>query len=220
MFPRASGPYPHLGVLPTTVSDPADALDRVRRDGAVIVSGVGRTAGDARLLGHRIFGDSVLAIPDAAEVREGGIKDRRPAGLTLHTRSNLHTDGFSYGNLYPDYFLLLCEQDSPEGGESFLMDGPGLLAWAGSQPAGPEFVERLRHQPIDQTEPGKRHATGPMVVMSDSGRAMFRRFPEQQPSQDSSDPETDWAMIAAWHTLIDDLGLFCPRFKLEPAKPS
>ncbi len=218
MFPRACAPYPQLGILPTTVSDPAEALERVKRDGAVIVTGVGRTAEDARLLGHRIFGDSVLAIPDAAEVREGGIQDRRPAGLTLHTRSNLHTDGFSYGNLYPDYFLLLCERDSPEGGESFVMDGAALLEWAATQPGGPEFVERLQRVAIDQTEPGKRNATGPMVGRSDSGRVMFRRFPEQQPTHDASDPERDWAMIAAWHTLIDDLSLFCPRFKLEPGQ--
>lgn len=97
----------------------------------------------------------------------------------------------------------------------FVMDGAALLEWAATQPGGPEFVDRLQRVAIDQTEPGKRNATGPMVGMSDSGRAMFRRFPEQQPTHDASDPETDWAMIAAWHTLIDDLSLFCPRFKLD-----
>lgn len=149
-------------------------------------------------------------------MREGGAQDRKYAGVSQHTRSKSHTDGFSYGNSYPDYFLLLGEAASPDRGESFLLDGPALLAWTAAQPGGTSFVQRLTTSPVEQTEPGKRQAVGPMVGMSETGRPMFRRFPEQQPRVDADDPSADAAMIAAWHQLIDDVSLFAPRFKLEP----
>ena len=98
------------------------------------------------------------------------------------------------------------------------MDGLALLDWVAKQPEGAGFVDRLLNAPIDQTEPGKRAAEGPLVGRSATGRTMFRRFPEQQPTATSTNPELDRAVIARWHQLIDDLSLFCPRFKLEPGQ--
>lgn len=212
----SGAPYPLFGVLPQTTTDPAEARALVMRDGAAVLRTSMHSATEACGIGHTVFGSSVLAIPEAAEVREAGGLDRKYAGVSQHTRSKAHTDGFSYGNEYPDYFLLLCDESSPVGGESFLLDGPALLAWTAEQPGGAAFVERLTTVDVEQTEPGKRKAVGPMVGRSASGRPMFRRFPEQQPAEDSADPSLDHSMIAAWHQLVDDVSVFSPRFKLEP----
>ena len=84
-MPLARAPFPELGVRPHTAGDAIAALALLKRDGAVIMSDVGHTAEDAKQLGHLVFGDSVLAIPEAAEVRDGGVQDRRYAGLSQHT---------------------------------------------------------------------------------------------------------------------------------------
>jgi alpha-ketoglutarate-dependent taurine dioxygenase len=215
---RFRPPFPSFGVLPERTDDPAAAADLVRRHGAAVLTGLGTTEEAATAVPALVFGDAVLAVPPAAEVREAGGQDRRYAGVSQHHRLRCHTDGFSYGDHYPDYFLLLCEASSPEGGESMLVDGDALLDWVLADPDHAPFGERLLTAPVEQTEPGKRRSTAPMVGLAPSGRRMFRRFPEQSPAAEAADPEADAAMIAAWHQLIDDVSLFAPRFKLAPGE--
>jgi gamma-butyrobetaine dioxygenase len=213
---RFRPPFPEFGILPERTDDPTAVAALVRRHGAAVLVGAGRTEAEAVAVPRAVFGDAVLAVPPAAEVREAGGQDRRYAGISQHNRLKCHTDGFSYGDLYPDYFALVCEDASPEGGESMLLDGDALLDWVLADPVHAPFGERLQTVPVEQTEPGKRRSTAPMVGRSASGRRMFRRFPEQSPAPDAADPEADAAMIYAWHQLIDDVSLFAPRFKLEP----
>jgi alpha-ketoglutarate-dependent taurine dioxygenase len=44
---------------------------------------------------------------------------------------------------------------------------------------------------------------------------MVRRFPFQRPRADSTDPEADGEMIAAWDGLCRHAGSLAPRFKLQ-----
>ncbi len=211
-------PFPPFGIVPERTAEPNEVASLVRCHGAAILTGVGRSAEAAVELPGAIFGDAVLAVPPAAEVRDAGGQDRRYTGVSQHTRLRCHTDGFSYGDRYPDYFLLLCEDASPEGGESMLVDGDALFDWLAAEPTTAAFAARLQTVPVEQTEPGKRRSTAPLVGRSPSNRRMFRRFPEQAPADDAVDPEADAAMIARWQQLIDDVSLFSPRFKLAPGE--
>jgi gamma-butyrobetaine dioxygenase len=211
-------PFPALGVEPGRTADPLEARELVRRDGAAILTGLGRDESAAEAVPRAVFGSTVVAVPPAAEVRDGGVHDRRPVGLSRHTRLRPHTDGFAYGDAYPDHFLLSCAASSPDGGESFLVDGDALFEWLLSDPATASFARRLETVPVEQTETGMRRSTSPLVGRSPGGRRMFRRFPDQRPADDSVAPDADAAMIAAWHQLIDDVSLFSPRFKLAPGE--
>jgi len=58
-----------------------------------------------------------------------------------------HSDGFAYGDAYPDAIVLLCSQDCEHGGETFLVDGYRVL-----ETLDPNVVEQLATRPIDQGE--------------------------------------------------------------------
>lgn len=190
-------------VTPERTDDPDRVLDLVARDGVAIVSGVGPGAAAAVQLAHRVFADRASAVPEAALVREGGVMDRRPAGLDHSVRSNAHTDGYSYGDHYPDHFLLACDRHCPEGGESILLDGYALLDALAATPATSWVAEGLRTVVVDQTEEGKRTAVSTIVQTSPSGRTMLRRTIDQRPALLSADPARDAEMIATWKATIE-----------------
>ena len=93
---------------PRRTFDPAHARRVLEADGCVILTGLGRSPEDAVAVAHSVFGTDVLQVPEPSEVRAGGAKDRRPTDLDHSAPLPSHTDGFSYGDRYPDYFLLLC----------------------------------------------------------------------------------------------------------------
>lgn len=190
-------------VWPERTSDPRRALQLVEGDGAVIVTGVEATESGAAELGRVLFGERVAAIPQAALVREGGVGDRRPAGVDQHTRSRPHTDGYAYGDHYPDYFLLACERHCPSGGRSILLDGYAILDALAADPETAWASEGLRTVPIDQTEEGKRQSVSTVVQRAPSGRRMVRRSIDQRPAPGSDDPARDAAMIELWWQAID-----------------
>jgi alpha-ketoglutarate-dependent taurine dioxygenase len=214
-------PLPALtdaGIVPARTSDPAEARRRVQADGAAILTGVGRDAEAAVAVAHAIFAQHVLAIPPAAEVRAGGVMDQVVRRVSPEEALGVHTDGFGYGDLYPDYFLLLCGQDSTVGGESFFVDGYRLLDALAADEAGAALVERMGRVPIDQTEEGMHRSVSPLVGRTPSGRRMVRRFPFQRVSTESTDPQADARMIDAWDRLCRDASASAPRFKLAPGE--
>ncbi len=185
------------------VDDAASALEVAAVEGVVIITGVEPGPRAARRLAWRIFGDRALAVPESAMVREGGEMDRRPDGLDHTTRSKPHTDGYSYGDECPDYFLLSCEYQSEAGGESLMLDGYALLEALAGHPGLAWLTEGLSTRVIDQTEPGKRLSHSTIVQTTPSGRRMLRRTADQVPLIDSDDPERDAEMIRLWKMAID-----------------
>jgi alpha-ketoglutarate-dependent taurine dioxygenase len=209
---------PDAGIVPTRTAEPAEARRLVESDGAVILTGAGLTADDAVAAARAIFASRVLAIPPAAEVRSGGVMDQVVRRVGPEEALGVHTDGFSYGDHYPDYFLLLCAQDSAVGGESFFVDGYRLLDSLAATETGAAIVERMDTVPVDQTEEGMHRSVSPLIGRTPAGRRMVRRFPFQRPSTDSAAPEADAALIDAWDRLCRTASEAAPRFKLAPGE--
>jgi alpha-ketoglutarate-dependent taurine dioxygenase len=204
-----------LAESPMVTADPGEARLLVERWGAAILSGWGTTAHDAVAAAHAIFGRDVLQAPSPSEVRFGGDRDRRLPTIDNTTPLPAHTDGFAYGDRYPDYFLLSCAHSSPLGGESFLVDGEAVVDLLAARRGGRDLVERLQTVPVDQTEPDMQRSVSPIIGRTTTGRLMLRRFPFQRPSEDSTEPERDATMIDAWKDAITAAAERAPRFKLQ-----
>lgn len=205
-----------VGVVPVRTSDPATARMLVERDGAAILTGVGTSEEEARAVASAVFGLSLLAVPPGASVSDGGDKDRRPMGLSSASRSHCHTDGYSYGDHYPDYFLLLCDTHSEVGGESFLVDGYAVLDEMTADPEYAWLPKALRTVPINQTEIGMRPLVGPMVRSTDRGRPMvvMANAVDLRPCDDSANPERDQTMMDVWRETVYEATDHIEHFKL------
>lgn len=204
-----------LGIDPQITHSTAEALHLVRRDGAVIFEPVGNTAEDAVGLGHTIFGDAVQSIPEAARVFVGGEMDRYEQP-DHHLPLKPHTDGFAYGDLFPDYIMLTCVNASPVGGESFLVDGYAVLDQLAAD--DPALVKDLESVVVDQTEEDMQVSQSPIVQYNAAGRILLRRNFSQCPLPTSQQPEKDQAMIDTWVNAVDAAGDVVPRFKVEPGQ--
>jgi alpha-ketoglutarate-dependent taurine dioxygenase len=199
---------------PVRTRDPQRARVLVEQMGAAILCGWGTSADDAVAAAHAVFGTEVLQAPSPSEVRIGGDRDRRLPHVDNTTPLLAHTDGFAYGDRYPDYFLLSCAHASPEGGESFLVDGEAVVAGLAGRHGGGDLVERLQTVAVDQTEPDMQRSVSPIIGRTAAGRLMLRRFPFQRPSLDSTDVERDAAMVEAWTDAVTEAAGRAPRFKL------
>jgi alpha-ketoglutarate-dependent taurine dioxygenase len=208
------------GVLPKRTSHLVEAAEVLTSDGAVVVTGLATEPENAVGLASALFSGRTLAVPEAAEVRAGGVRD---ASVAVNRPGpddplQMHTDGFAYGDHYPDYLLLLCANSSDEGGESILVDGYALLDQLAAAPGGAALVEDLETVAINQTEDGMRHSVSPVVITTPSGRRALRRFLFQRPADDSADPEGDARLIERWRQACDAAAETAPRFKLGPGE--
>jgi gamma-butyrobetaine dioxygenase len=206
------------GVVPRLAATPIEALELLRRDGAVIVDGVDPGSEDARGVARDVFGPAIRALPPAARVFDGGEMDRRLPGVDHRARLAAHTDGYAYGDLYPDYFLLSCVRASPAGGESFLVDGYAVLDAMRADAELHWVPDALVQVAIDQTETGMQHAVSPIVQRAPDGRVMVRKTFDQKPAADSPDKARAQAMIDAWHQAAERVAEQAPRFKLAPGQ--
>jgi gamma-butyrobetaine dioxygenase len=199
---------------PVRTDDPAEAREHLARDGAVVVTARGVSAEDAVRAAHEVFAGRVLAIPEAAEVRSGAVNDRTARRIGKEEALPAHTDGFAYGDSYPDQILLLCSQSSPSGGESFLVDCEAVADDLAETPEGARLLELLESVPVDQTEEGMRRAVSPVVEKTVAGRRMYRRFPFQRPSADTTDADRDAWIVRSWWLACLAASADAPRFKL------
>ena len=206
-----SEPVIDCGVVPTYAESPADALSLVGADGAAIVSGVGPSEEDARSVTRTIFGSMVLALPEAAAVFEGGEKDTHPYGSDQPLP--LHSDGFAYGLLAPDYFLLSCVRDGDTGGESVLVDGYAMLNALSE--LDPELHHFALNVAIDQTEPGMHPCIAPLVSTSSAGRMAIRTPIYCEPSPESTNPDGERALIARWFETLERFRQSATRFRMN-----
>jgi alpha-ketoglutarate-dependent taurine dioxygenase len=200
---------------PMSTRDPAEARLLTERWGVSILTGWGTSPDDAVAAAHAIFGADVREAPSPSEVRIGGDRDRRLPTIDHTTPLPAHTDGFAYGDRYPDYFLLSCAHSSAVGGESFLVDGEAVVDELAARRGGRDLVARLQTVPVDQTEPDMQRSVSPIIGRTAAGRLMLRRFPFQRPAEDSAEPERDAAMIDAWKDAVAEAAARAPRFKLR-----
>jgi alpha-ketoglutarate-dependent taurine dioxygenase len=91
----------------------------------------------AKTLPGLMFGNKLVSTnPTASAVHEENARvlkkeGRNPMGTPLIP----HTDGYMYGDNYPDYLILLTEQSGENGGENFVVDGHRVLDRLSKDPA-------------------------------------------------------------------------------------
>lgn len=202
------------GIMPRRTEDPEEVFALVREDGAAILSSLRADEQTASRLPSLVFGSALREVADVAQVLETGAPTKRPSALDRTVRLDAHTDGFSYGDAYPDHFFLLCAATTHEGGESFLVDGYAVLDALAAIGGNDTLVSALGSVPVDQTEPDKRAAVSPIVQTARDGRRMLRRFPFQRPARGSTDRAADQEMIDVWRDAVAAASELAPRFKL------
>lgn len=197
-------------IIPERSADPAEVRALVRRDGAAILTGVGPSAEDARAAVAAVFGASVLALPEAASVREGGEKDPKPYGT--HDPLPLHTDGFAYGDLAPDHFALACVRPGDAGGESVLVDSYKLL-----DAVDESLRAFLTTTLVDHSEPGMAAAPtlSPLALRTASGRLAVRKVPFVRPAAGDPYPATTQAALDRWRRAVAQQDETVRRFTLQ-----
>ena len=210
--------FESCGVLPRTVTDLQEARTELVKSGAVIYEPINCTEAGTRAFAETMFADNLRALPEGARVFEGGEHDITRVQATNLKTTPCHTDGFAYGDLYPDFMLLSCVRESKIGGESILVDGYKILEALAANPELAWAAIALRERQIDQTETGMQKSLSPICMDNGNGRTMVRRTLEQRPAETSVDPEKDQLMIKVWHDSIDEASTLAPKFKLLPGQ--
>lgn len=207
-----------FAMQPAITSDPTTALRHLEESGAVIMGDVGPDERDARAAATALFGKRIQALPEAARVFDGGEGDVK-LNDGDHTQPMLaHTDGFGYGDCFPDYIALSCVNASPIGGESFLVDGYAVLQNLLSDSSTSEAAKRLATTVVDLTEDGMQPAISPIIVDNGHGRTMVRRTLVAKPTDNSRDQAADRAMIQLWEDAIEAATEDAERFRLAPGQ--
>lgn len=205
-------------LIPAIASSTADAHARLVEDGAVVINSIGPDAEDARGLAFDLFGEAVLAVPPAARVFDGGEMDNKGPGVDHTTRLAAHTDGFGYGDFYPDYILLDCVNASAGGGESFLIDGYAVLEALRQDHDTAWVPDAMASVAVNQTEAGMQESISPIVQHTPAGRLMVRKTLDQRAAPDSPDPQRDNLMVQLWRDTAEAAVATAPRFKLSPGQ--
>jgi gamma-butyrobetaine dioxygenase len=216
----------NFGVLPHRCASPGEAFALLRRDGAAILTNAGASRDDASAVARRVLASLEPIIPDPAPIKEGGgNKDRSyvtpgaAGSAAVVPFQSGHTDGFAYGDKYPDYIFLLCVKPASAGGESFVIDTYAILEalMFSGDPADAELAEFLQRVPIEQTEPGFRASFAPTIGDNGDGRRMARWTPVQRPADGLPEAEQrrQRALLARWTEIAHQASLQAPRFTLQ-----
>lgn len=204
-----------LSIVPERTADVARAAELLRRDGAVVVAD--RAVDEAALaaLLRDLLGDAVTNVGAAVPVRAAGGKDRPDLDADGHTvRTPLHTDGFALADAAPDVLALGVERAARcGGGASYVIDARALHSHLAL--TDPGFARWLVEARIDQTEPGKVPALGPIgVVDPDGGPTRWRCSYCLAVPDDDPDPAATQAGLDRWWALLAELGEHAIRFHL------
>jgi alpha-ketoglutarate-dependent taurine dioxygenase len=214
--------------LPERVSDAGDAFDLVRSTGAAILTSTNVSGEYARETVASILEGLAPIIPEPAPVQEGVSKANRywhlMPGVDEHRApfQSGHTDGFAYGDAYPDYVFLLCRRAAARGGESFVVDTYALLdaLEASDDQADRELVAFLTTVPVEQTEPGFHSSVAPVFIDNGRGRRMARWTPVQRADDalTGEEHEAQAMMLGRWRTMAFNASMSAPRFTLQPGE--
>ncbi len=213
-----------FGLVPPRTGDPGEAFAILRSAGAVILTDSGASRDDARAVAERVLAPLSPIIPDPAPIKEGGgNRDRsyptaRPDEHWTVPFQSGHTDGFAYGDRYPDYIFLLCVRPALVGGDSFALDTYAMLAAlrASGSVEDTAFADFLQTVPVEQTEPGFQSSFAPTIGDNGHGRKMSRWTPVQRPDAQlplaSQAQQRAW--LARWTEMTTAASLAAPRFRL------
>eukprot|EP00421_Protoceratium_reticulatum_P011185 CAMPEP_0168400090 /NCGR_PEP_ID=MMETSP0228-20121227/22421_1 /TAXON_ID=133427 /ORGANISM="Protoceratium reticulatum, Strain CCCM 535 (=CCMP 1889)" /LENGTH=552 /DNA_ID=CAMNT_0008413625 /DNA_START=31 /DNA_END=1686 /DNA_ORIENTATION=+ len=196
----------------------SSALEAVRESGACVLTGCGTSRQDAAGLASKLFGPRLRAAPQPAEVSNRVLSGR---GILKEEQFRAHTDGHAYGDLFPDYFLLLCSQACSHGGANFLVDGYAVLDSLGASPTEAWVPSALELRAVDQTS--RLPSISPVVLRTPEGRRALRcrlsgpptTFAAQRAAADSDDPKQDAAMLEAYHAAVERAASEAPRVVLR-----
>ena len=216
-------------LLPGRTSGRVEAFEILRRDGAVILTDCGLERDAARDIAHTVLVTLAPVVPDPAPIKEGGGNADRSyenlpgaePGLVVPFQTG-HTDGFAYGDRYPDFIFLLCVRPAVSGGESFAVDTYALLDALAASDVDEDraFHQFLTTVPVEQTEPGFQASLAPVVGRTAGGRRMSRWTPVQRP--DATLPaavrERHAGWLARWADLAFAASQRAPRFTLAPGE--
>ena len=217
------------GFVPQYVPDAETAFATIRQAGAAILRGTGDSRDAARDVAMRVLAPLSPVVPDPAPIKEGGgNKDQTyrdmpgaEAGPAVPFQSG-HTDGFAYGDRYPDFIFLLCVRPAKSGGESFVVDSYKMLDALATSASDEDraFHAFLTTEPIEQTEPTFQSSLAPAVGDNGKGRRMTRWSPIQRPNPalaaDVQARHAGW--LERWKTMTYEASRNAPRFTLQPGE--
>lgn len=196
-----------------------EVLAALKSAGACILEGLDVSEAAASQLPRQLFGSSLLAAPEPAEISERILGAR---GIKKDEAFRAHTDGHAYGDLFPDIFLLVCAKSCAEGGGNFLVDGYALLDQLAADVDTHWVPHALETRAVDQTS--RLPSITPVLMRTASGRRALRcrlsgpplAFAAQRVAADSPDPEGDATMLAAYHQAVERAADAAPRVVLKP----
>jgi hypothetical protein len=213
---------PGCSVLPPRlVKSPEEAFAVVQRDGICILQLPDSDLANVRLasaqLPARIFGDT-LAMTKAPV----GVDD--PSRLVKP-----HNDGANpYGDLFPDFIMLVCEKGAESGGESYMLDGhamiqtmaPEVKRWFLETPLETKGFDKRAGKMTTWRSPALQRCVGtgrwrlraPIDGAADGGPVL------DQPCGEAESVVQGQAVISAWQEALLIAGPAAPRFKLRPGQ--
>lgn len=172
------------------------ARETLRRDGAIVLTGLkdaakedlGSEEGWRRLaeeIPRTLFKEKLIVKPKVAGVHleHRELEERTQVQGFSYANAALlpHTDGYMYGDNFPDYVVLLMEAPSDHGGESFVVDGEKVLDRLKREKDGAETLQFLQTVPVDLTERSDDgiadgvESKGPVFRRDSNGRLQWRR---------------------------------------------
>lgn len=206
---------PSLGLVATPAVCPrvatvAEVNAALEEHGACILVGGGLGIADAAAAVQDVFGGRLRAAAEPAVVSEESFR--------------VHSEGLAYGDLFPDFFLLLCARLRRDGGTSFLVDGYAVLDALAADLETAWLPSVLEIRPVDQAS--QAASAAPVVVRAPCGRRAVRCSLPGTPgapmaqgvAANSDDAEADAAMLAAYHASVERAAAAAPRFFLQPGE--
>jgi alpha-ketoglutarate-dependent taurine dioxygenase len=129
------------------------ALQAFRKSGAVILTNLESVKGSlqswesfcADVVPRLLFADDELLLKkhtaSAVHAEQDGLQELKGKALPPHT------DGYVWGDYYPDIVFLVCEECDANGGENYLIDGHEVV-----DQLDDTTIETLKHALVDHTE--------------------------------------------------------------------
>lgn len=233
------------------VDDAAAVAAALEKEGAVILTGIdsGAWESEARRLPQRLFPGRLQPVaPLVKGVHEEHQQldvavDKHSSGHSFTGTALLpHTDGYMYGDPFPDYIFLLVESQDANGGENFVVDAEAVR-----RRLPLEVLQTLDSVPVDLTERAHnsvadgREVQGPVFQRTPQGRLHWRRqlrtsaYREAIEARASGAPagmvmpyQSLWAPLAAEADVQAALDAadaavqveasVAPRFRVEPGE--
>lgn len=213
----------NTGIIPERTDDPTEAYRLLEMDGAAILTW-GRTDGEAAtaaakaVLGNRLRAQrEPIGIQPNPTSGQGTRFDwkTRTVNADSTVEQAIHIDGYMmYGSAYPDFIFLLCAEQAPSGGDSFIADGQRLINAIASDPTLRELSRFLWQVPIEQSTPEGIPSRNPIVSRTSAGRITVRYHDHQRLPDDAPANSEMQRLLDRWFAITNEAAA-APRFRLQ-----